>query len=913
MFNKHFSSLSLLLLGSAIMTVPALAQVPNSDVPNSDVPTSDVSVSETPIEDEVVVAGTRIPNEKLITSEITSVLDQEAFETIGASDIASALTRVTGVSISQDKFPVVRGLNERYTSVSLNGSPLPSPEPLRKVAPLDIFPTSVLADVVVSKTASPEITGEFGGGNIALKTRAIPDESFLELSLSGSFNTVSTAQQGLVTNGSNTDFLGFSSGGVRALPALDAQGNVIQPIFDGTNLIPGGNVNSFDTAVIRSQDNLPGNVSGRLSGGFAHTTKGGALIGVLATIGYSNGWVVQEGQDNAFFLSAGQLTASELTEERSTENTIEANAFLSVGVEFDENHSVTVSGLAARSTENEVRVQEGISFDFDEGFRRENFEFFEREAYFSQLKGEHYFPNLNDLELQWRASYSVAGRDAPLERFTLFEPVGNTDEFTPFSNLTDFNISDDTNNNGLNFTNLDDENFELGSDITVPVEIVGKETTLKFGAQYITKNRETDQLFFRFNNINSELLGLRPDILFSDDVVAANALDGVNTLSLGRIGGIGFPELSDASLDLFSAYAGFDAQLTENLRIAAGARFEDSEQTTAVGQAFSDDPLFAFDPLEESFFLPSATLTWTFIDNFQLRLAASRTINRPQFREITPTLFINSATDENFLGNPTLRNSDVTNLDARVEWYFGTNQFLTLGGFFKDLNDPIEEINLEIGESAATGFINAPQATLFGAEVEFERHFSFSDIGVFKGDWANNKDLIIRSNYTFTQSDVSADGDITAVVSSTATLDQPVTIQSFAGSELFVDGRRLQGQSDHIVNFQIGVEDYEQGWEASLLFNYQSDRTRLIDNVTSAVNGVNTLFDVPIQESIPITLDFVFNWDRVIAGGDYSLSFSVKNLLGEDYESFREFEDQRVITDSFDVGTVFGVSLKRKF
>jgi len=896
MFNKQSLILSALL--SSVM-IPHTA-------------TAQDATAETP-QDEVVTTGVFIPNEKRITSEITSVLDQEAFATIGASDIASALTRVTGISISQGKFPVVRGLNERYTSVSLNGSPLPSPEPLRKVAPLDIFPTSVLADVVVSKTARPELTGEFGGGNIALQTRAIPIESFFEVSLSTSFNTVTSLQEGLVTNGSDTDFLGFSSGGVRNLPALDAQGNVIQPSFDGTNLIAGGNVNSLDTAVIRIEDNLPINFSGRLSGGYAHTTENGTLIGVLATAGYSNGWTVQEGVDNAFFLTGGELTASEFTEEHSTENTVELNGFLSVGVEFDENHNVTLSGLATRSTENEVRVQEGISFDFDEGFRRENFEFFEREAYFGQLKGEHFFPELNDLELAWRGSYSIAGRDAPLERFTLFEPVGNADSFTPFDQATEFNISDDTNNNGLNFTTLDDENLEVGADITLPIDAFGLDTTIKIGGQYIDKSRETDQLFFRFNNINSALLTLRPDVLFSDDVLAANAVPGVNTLSLGRIGGIGFPELSDASLELFAGYLGFDAQLTTDLRIAAGARFENSDQATAVGQAFSDGPLFGFEPLNESFFLPSATLTWTLVDNLQLRLAASRTINRPQFREITPTLFINSATDENFLGNPTLRNSEVTNLDARIEWYFGANQFFTVGGFFKDLSDPIEEINLEIGESSATGFINAPQATLFGIEAEFERKFAVADISPFTGDWAETKDLVIRSNYTFTNSDVSADGEISAVVSSTATLDQPITIQTFDATELFVDGRRLQGQSDHIINLQLGVEDYEQGWEASLLFNFQSDRTRLIDNVTAAVDGVNTLFDVPIQEDIPITLDFVFNWDFNIGDSDYSLSLSAKNLLGQDTESFREFEDQRVVTDSFEIGRTFGASLKRSF
>ena len=876
---------------------------------------SQTDLADEPATDEVVTTGVFIPNEKRITSEITNVLDQDAFETIGAGDIANALTRVTGISISQGKFPVVRGLNERYTSVSLNGSPLPSPEPLRKAAPLDIFPTSVLADVVVSKTASPELTGEFGGGNIALKTRAIPDESFLELSISGSIDTESSFRTGLVTNGSDTDFLGFSSDGVRSLPALDVNGDPIQPTFDGTTLTAGSNVNSFDTALIRTQDNIPGNIGGRISGGYAHTTDNGALIGVLATIGYANDWTIQEGVDNSFDLTGGELVFDELSEERSTENTVTLNGFLSVGVEFDENHTVSVSGLATRSTENEVRVQEGIDTDtFEDGFRQENFEFFEREAYFGQLQGEHYFPSLNDLELAWRASYSVAGRDAPLERFTRFENTGEANDFVPFSASTEFQITSDTNSNAINFTSLDDENFEVGADITAPLDVYGNEVTVKFGGQYIDKSRETDQLFFRFNNINSALLGLRPDILFSDDVLAADAIPGVNSLTLGRIGGVGVPELSDAGFELFAGYAGFDTEVTENLRISAGVRFEDSTQTTAIGAAFSDVPLFEFEPLEDSFFLPSATATWTFADNLQLRLAASRTVNRPQFREITPTQFINSSTDENFLGNPTLVNSEIINLDARVEWYFGANQFFTVGGFFKDLDNPIEEINLQISETDVTGFINAPQATLLGAEVEFERRFAFSDFDFLKGAWAGgDKDLVVRTNYTFTDSDVSNDGQVSAVVANTPLPSDPPIIQVFEGSELFVDGRRLQGQSAHIFNLQLGVEDFDQGWEASFLLNFQSDRTRLIDNVTAAVNGVNTLFDVPIEESIPVTLDFVFNWDLNVAGGDYTVSLSAKNLLGSDYESFREFEGQRVITDSFDIGRTFGASLKRRF
>ena len=871
-------------------------------------------------DDEVVVTGTLIPNEKLITSEITSVLNQEDFATIGASDIGAALTRVTGVSIAQGKFPVVRGLNERYTSVSLNGSPLPSPEPLRKVAPLDLFPTSTLDDVVVAKTFSPELFGEFGGGNIALETRAVPLESFLEVSVSGSADTETTLRRGLATNGSDTDWLGYSSDGVRALPALDAAGEVIQPTFDGTTLTRGGNVNSFDTAVLIERDNIPGGVGARVTGGLRHDFGGGMSLGVLGTVGYGNDWESRNGVDNSVFESGGALVFVDRTEERSTENEIEANAFLSVGLEVDGNNTLILTGLATRSTEIETRVNEGTSFDFDEGFRREQTEFIEREALFGQLRGLHTFESLNFAELDWRASYSVAKRDAPLERFTLFEPANQSGTFAPFAPGTDFILSDDTNSNGLNFSDLDDDNYDLGVDAVVPLELLDREVDLKFGASYIDKRRETDQLFFRYDDINAQLATLRPDVLFSDALLAVNAIPGVSTLELNRVGGVGFPELSRAEQDVTALYAGVDVELNEAIRLAGGARWEDSSQSTAVGRAFSDAPLFEFAPLDDSFLLPAATVTWTFADGWQLRAAASKTINRPQFREITPTLFVNSETDENFLGNPTLVNSEVVNLDARVERYFTSSQFLTLGGFYKDLTNPIEEINLEIGESDATGFINAPQATLWGLEAEFEKRFGLDALAFvpFLRDPSGARDLVIRSNYTFSQSDVSNNGEISAVVSSSASVEAPVTLQTFEGSQLFVDGRRLQGQSDHILNVQIGVEDSANAWEVTLLLNYQSDRTRLIDSISTTVDGRNQLLDVPIEEDVPLTLDFVANWSPEIANRPVAFGLKIANILGEDYESFRRidapgFDSARAVTDAYDIGTVFSGSVKVGF
>ena len=258
------TALAALLLGTALSTAPLLAMAQDT----SSGPATGLSTAQAPgdFEDEVVAVGTFIPNEKKITSEITAVLDEDTFAQIGAGDIASALTRVTGLSLSQGKFVIVRGLNERYASATLNGAPLPSPEPLRRVAPLDLFPTSVLADVVVQKTFSPEFSGEFGGGAINLRTRALPDESFVELSFGGSYNTVTSQRNGLVYEGGDTTSSASTTACATCLrwtPTVSRSEN-----FE-----------NFDTLVIDRNDALPFNGGGRVSAGTAYDFDGGQSIG----------------------------------------------------------------------------------------------------------------------------------------------------------------------------------------------------------------------------------------------------------------------------------------------------------------------------------------------------------------------------------------------------------------------------------------------------------------------------------------------------------------------------------------------------------------------------------------------------------------------------------------------------------
>lgn len=858
MSNSHISRLSILLLTSALISAPALAQ-------------------DAPLVDEVVATGVFIPNEKRITSEITSVLDEEIFETTGAGDIASALTRVTGLSLSQGKFVVVRGLNERYSSATLNGSPLPSPEPLRRVAPLDLFPTSVLSDVVVSKTYAPEFSGEFGGGAINMKTKGLPNEQFLELSVSTSFDTITTNEDGLVYGGSGSDWTGFDNG-LRDIPELD------------TNGVPTGNFENFDTLIIDTNDSLPFNGGARISAGTRKDMDSGMSIGVLATLGYDNSWENRAGEDNSVNIGAGnELVLLDDGFKTSTENKISLNGLLSVGVEFNENHNVQIVGLATRQSSAEARIITGVDRE-DRIFRQDFTEWFEREVYMGQLLGEHYIPSMNDAEIRWRASYAEAGRNAPYERRVNYEDFEDGQDFR-------FQFNRPGTNNDIRFSTLDDQTLDFGLDFVFPVDFDARTAELKFGGAYLDKSRDSEQADFRyFGSIPEELRGSRIDLIFSDPVIEAGILE------IRRGGTTGFPDVSGASLETLGAYVGVDFEYNEFFRTAFGIRYEDSTQETAIAQSTVADSRFDFDPLAEDFILPAATATFTFGDGFQLRLAASKTINRPQFRELTPSIFVNTDTDDRFVGNPFLRNSKSTNFDARLEYYFSANQFVTIGGFYKDFTDPIEEFIFNgLGESNATSFLNAPSAELYGMEVEFEKKWNF---GGLKSDWWEGKDFILRSNYTYTDSSVSADGDV-SITPPSVNPAQGVTPLVLSASGLYTDGRALQGQSDHLANLQLGIDDYANGWEATLLLNYTSERIRAVEDLS---NGLPS-----ILEKIPLSLDFVYNHDLNIGGGDYTFGFKVQNILGEGYEASQTLGDSQIIVDDYDIGTTFAVSLKRRF
>jgi len=833
----------------------------------------------------VQVRGRFIPQEVRTTSEVANLIDSADFSLQGDSDAAAALSRVAGIATSQDNFVYVRGLNERYSTALLNGSPLPSPAPLRRVAPLDLFPTSALKSILVQKTYSPDLPGEFGGGLVDIRTKSIPDGGFFEASIGGGINTSGSLEPGLLYDGADSDIFGYDDG-TRDIPSLE---NGLTADF-GRELVDNSSL------LIVQRGDTPANFSLGVTGGNIYDLSENIAVGFIASGGYSNKWVSKQGRrGNAFLAGPDELGAFDDFQRESTENNIGVDGFASVGFNLFDDHEIAFNGLITRSSEKEARTNIGVN-DTDEPRRIAALEWIERQLWTGQVTGEHYFENLMGLEVNWRGSHSEATRDAPYQLTTIY--VLDDDLANP-------RLLSTQDANQFQFSEIADDTTDFGIDLALPLESSSGdcfffcEVELKAGYSYVENDREaTSRTFGLVGIAGSPQQDIRVDFLynfiFNNTDANGNTLGGVRQVS-----DTVQPSKYIATLEVDAGYIGVDAQVTPYIRAAIGGRFEDAIQAIAVGGFDDDLSMGPVDGLiDEEDFLPAATLTWNPIDDVQVRFGYSQTITRPQFRELASAIFVNSETDVTFIGNPFLVNAEIDNFDARFEYYYSADQFFTLGVFYKDMVDPIEEVIVPT-ENIQTTFLNAPAATLYGVEVEYESPLDLQNW--FGWDFLGDGEVIVKTNYTWSDSEVDADGEVAINV---GTPLAPVRGTTNAAGRI-EDGRRLQGQSEHLFNLQLIYSNLGAGVDANILFNFASERIRTAETLARNLPA--------ILEEPPATVDFVLTKRFELLQGDYDFSFKIQNLLGDDYQAYQELGSTRVDVDTYDVGTIFSIGLKRTF
>ena len=845
---------------------------------------------------EIIVRGQRIPNVIRATPEVVSVLSTQDIARTGEGDVAGAVKRVTGLSVVGGRFVYVRGLGERYSLALLNGSPLPSPEPLRRVVPLDLFPTSVIGSVVVQKSYSVNYPGEFGGGVINLTTRSAPSEGFLDVGVGFGGDTVTSDNLGYTYYGGDLDYLGFDDGTrdvPDALAAAIASGNrVVQGANFTREDIQGvtvGLVNS-STTLIQRNHNIPLNSSFDVAAG--ETFPLGALdIGVIAIGGLSNSWQTRGGVQQAGTRTGTigtpeeALIASSDFDYLSTQNRAVVNAMGTLSIGLDR-HKLRLTNLFIRDTLKEARIASGNNFDTvspssvrpDATINNGLTTWYERQLFDTQAVGELKF---GDFALDLRGSYAKTRRDAPYERNYSYVLNDTLDDY-----VNDLRSPGQFAN--VSFSTLDDELWYGGIDASYRLRGA---LPITISAGYAHSDNERTAIRRDFEYFPNQALNLavsqqRIDYLLSDANVYL-----YDILLRETTGGLGSAAY-DAALTVNAGYVMGEIRPLQGVTVNLGVRYEEGDQSVAPRFLFGEEAPVPTQ-LKNSYWLPAGTVTWNFAEDMQLRLAASKTIARPQFRELAPQPYRDTESQRTFFGNQFLTDSDFFNLDARYEYYWGRDQIFSLAGFYKKIDNPIEATAVFVGSSLLTSFANAPEAVLYGGEIEARKYLPLDRMGGFFG----SRRLALIGNYTYSDSEIKIrEGDTTISFTS-----QPNPIDA---SFVFDTSRklRLTGQSKHLLNAQISLEDTDRLSQQSILLTYASER--------ATARGPNLTPD--FIERPGISLDVVLRQGVPIMGRMIEFKAEARNLLGTNYRESQYLNGSRLDINRYDLGTSFSFSATAK-
>jgi len=695
-------------------------------------------------------------------SAISDGVSAEQISASPDSDAGEAVRRVTGVSVVDDQFVVVRGLGERYSTTTLNGAEVASPEPTKRIVPLNIFPASLLESVVTSKTATADKPGDFAGGLVEVRTKEFPEQRVFELSLSTDFNDLSTFRKLPIFAPRGLDFVGL----------------------DGKDRDPGpvSTDERFAESIRNEWSPPPRTVPPNTKIEFSYGNQFGSFeraLGLVVSGLWSNG--VSWSPDNLFGLAQDStFSQRQLSDQASRETDLGGTANLSL--RLGPSHTLSLKNLATRNVEEfssrrVALVIEAGGGEFTDEAVGQQVRYTERTFLQSQLGGTHLLPGLANSRLEWAATIGRADREEPENRSLTYLILadGSGQLFNP-NNLNQF----------FWFRDLKDEVYTGKVDYHIPVGTAGGgEGLAKFGGYYRTKRRDVDATSVKLGRTgvfltNDPVFGLPPEQLWSPENVG-----DVITLENPTSGAIPY----EAKDDLAAAYGMVDLRFGP-IRMVAGARAEkwDLRVDDATGEPTIRDELDI---------LGSANVTWSVTDRMNVRAAGYQTLARPDAREVTETLYIGTTGECNELGNPSLNRTRIVNADLRWEWFPSASEIVSISGFYKRFDDPI--IMLVRVQSQSCGFVprNADTADNLGLEFEFRKQLGFLAESLSPWTLGANFTLVSGAVRTKRNVDFEVEGELP-----------------------------LQDQSDYLVNANLGYANPEAGFDFSVFYNLFTDRAR---------------------------------------------------------------------------------------
>ncbi|HYQ03162.1 MAG TPA: TonB-dependent receptor [Polyangiaceae bacterium] len=746
---------------------------------------------------------------------------------------AEAAQRVVGATIIDGRFVYVRGLGERYTNALLNGSPLPSTEPDRNTVPLDLFPSLVLESLTINKQFLPDMPADFAGGSVRINTRQFPKQPLLELSISGAYNTESTGEKRPGYVGSNTDWLGFD-GGRRSFPSgipntkLDASSTTTQEQVSYGH--------RFNTPMITFMKSTPPDFRASLVAGNSFKVGTDTKLGVVTALNYGRQYRLADITTRRFrpgMLPDGTQTLlvdSEYYGKRAIDS-VRWGAFGSAALEIARKHTVTLIGMHSQNGDDgtwDLETPGGA------GFHTTHLEYVSRALNFVQLRGEHHFPKLADLEIDWHTSYATADRDQPDMRDVRYQR-GERDGVPGFNFVSDLSGQHQ-------FLKQSDQTVTGGLDILQPlVRNEAHETKLKVGTLIASRRRDFNARRFQlvpsrtpgslFNELSfcpgGTWAGGCPNYLFRPELVRPDGLlldENTQAYDAYKTG-----------LDVYAAYAMLDAKVLPKLRAVAGVRAEITYQAFNGFDPFDPTKAPARSQIYQTDWLPALSLVYEVTPKSNVRFGGSQTLARPQLRELSPSLSSSAAGDYSVQGNPGLLITKITNLDLRYEYFPTLREVLAVSVFYKHFKDPIEEI---VSGNGILGFTNAEKADLIGGELEGRA--SLASLA------AVLKDFSAIANLTLVKSVVELGSRKAAATN---------------------DNRPLANQSPYVINVALDYGSVAQGFDVRVLYNIFGPRITAVGS-----NGLPDIYEMP-RNSLDFSAAKKF-------GRHIELKFQVLNILG---------------------------------
>ena len=829
------------------------------------------------LENVVVVATRKVNSDAGLLSQmremslVASGTSAQAIAKTQDRDAAEVVRRIPGISILDDKFVVVRGLAQRYNNVWINGGAVPSSEADTRSFSFDILPSSQLDNMMIVKSPAPEIPGDFSGGFVLIRTKVLPEKNSIQLSYTTGFNNVTNFHDFKYNPGSAADAFGFGSA------SRELRSGVPDRVDDSnTEQVDRVTKNGFreDWRVKSRRPLWDQKFNFAINRKFDR--ENGDRFGLVGALNYSNTNKSFLNMENSRY---GIYNGDEDTKNYSYKytdnqytNDVKLGAMLNLSylpAPKDENHinKYEFRNLFNQLGRNRYTEREGfqnISGYYDQ--QKEEFLYASRGSYTGQFAGDH---RIRHTRLDWNAGYSYANKRQPDRRIVerQKDPGNGIDQYQIDQSF----ISRD-------FIRLDEHIASAAVNLSQPLNpSAERPIELKAGLYGEYKTRTYDTRAFEYKwDIGADLPQGFASLPIWEIMLPSNL--GADKIHINDQS-----ERSDnykANNHLEAAYAAFNIPLGK-FNIYAGARLElFRTAVTTYGNVSDKKRTYDYTNL-----LPSLNATYNFNRKSLLRLAYGMTVNRPEFRELSPSTYEDFDMYSLVMGNPNLKQAVVQNLDLRYEWYPASGEIISLGAFYKRFKNPIEWTYTDAGGSYIYSFQNALSADLYGLELEVKKDLAFMGLRnfslAFNASW-------IKSNVHFPSDGIEHD-------------------------------RPMQGQSPYLVNTGLFYQNDKIGFSAAVLYNRIGKRIvgigRTADSQGNTQNNtIPDIYEMP-RNAVDITLSQRLS--KV-----FELKLSGRDLLAEniDFKQFPPFttanstyEHREQVTKSYNPGRSFFLTVVAAF